>query len=420
MGLRPRADDDEGIAQRLAHQWAQMRDERRSEPAPITTGPSNFSRAQVPWGLDLAAAWGWRFLVIVAAGYVVFWAVGFFAVVVLPVVIALLITALVTPVVNGMHRMGLPRGLASILVVLAVLGFVAALLTFAGQQVANGANDLADQTVKGLDEIKHWLKTGPLHASDTQINHYISRAQKAITPSTDGTSILGRVTEVGTALGHVLAGFFIVLFSTYFFLADGERIWAWIVRLAPRAGRQHVDSSGRVAWISLTQFVRATVIVAATDALGIMTGAAILGVPFVLAIGVLVFLGAFIPMIGATVAGTVAILVALVAQGPLTALLMLAVVIVVQQIEGHVLQPFLMGRWVSVHPLGVIIAIGCGVLVAGIPGALVAVPLAAAVNAVVQHLANYTGPGDEPVDKLDEDYRELGEEPPTKEALEHE
>jgi predicted PurR-regulated permease PerM len=420
IGLRSRAEDDEGIAQRLAHQWSLMRDERRAEPAPVTTGPSNFSRAQVPWGLDLAAAWGWRFLVIVAAGYVVFWAVGFFAVVVLPVVVALLITALVSPVVDGLHRIGLPRGLASVLVVLSGIAFVAALLTFAGQQVANGANDLADQTVKGLDEVKHWMKTGPLHASDTQIQQYISRAQEAITPSTEGGSILGRVTEVGTALGHVLAGFFIVLFSTYFFLADGERIWAWLVRLAPRAGRQHVDSSGRVAWISLTQFVRATVIVAATDAIGIMIVAAVLGVPFVLAIGVLVFLGAFIPMVGATVAGTVAILVALVDQGPVTALFMLGGVILVQQIEGHVLQPFLMGRWVSVHPLGVIIAIGCGVLVAGIPGALVAVPLAAAVNAVVQHLASYTAPGDDAAEELDEDYEEMGEEPPTKEALEHE
>ena len=418
MGLRGRDEDEAGIAQRLAHQWAQLRDERRAEPAPITAGQSNFSRAQVPWGLDLAAAWGWRFLVIVAAGYVIAWAIGFFAVVVLPVVVALLITALVIPLVDGMQRFGLPRGLASILVVIGGIAFVAALLTFAGQQVANGANDLADQTVKGLDEVKHWLKTGPLHASDSQINDYISRTQKAITPSTDGSSILGRVTEVGTALGHVLAAFFIVLFSTYFFLADGERIWAWMVRLAPRAGRRHVDTSGRVAWISLTQFVRATVIVAATDAMGIMVVAAILGVPFVLAIGVLVFLGAFIPMVGATVAGTVAILVALVDQGPITALFMLGGVILVQQIEGHVLQPFLMGRWVSLHPLGVIIAIGCGVLVAGIPGALVAVPLAAAVNAVVQHLANYTDPGDEAEEELDEDYAEMGEEPPTKEALE--
>ena len=419
IGLRSRA-DEEGIAQRLAHQWAQLREVRRAEPEPIATGPSNFTRAQVPWGVDLAAAWAWRFLVIATAGYVIARVIGFFAVVTIPLIIALLIAALVSPLVDGLNRFGLPRGLASILVVLAGLTFVAGLLAFAGQQVANGANDLADQTVKGLDEIKTWLKDGPLHASDSQINDYIDRTQKAITPNSDGGSILGRVTEVGTALGHVLAGFFIILFSTYFFLADGNRIWAWMVRLAPRAAREHVDSSGRVAWISLTQFVRATVIVAATDAAGIMIVAAVLGVPFVLAIGVLVFLGAFIPLVGATIAGTVAILVALVAQGPVTALFMLGGVILVQQIEGHVLQPFLMGRWVSVHPLGVIVAIGCGVLVGGVPGALVAVPLAAALNAVVQHLSTFTAPGDDAEQELAEDYAELGNEPPTEEALKHE
>jgi putative heme transporter len=421
-GRRDRAAEvDDGLAQRLAAQWAQIRDEqKRPEPEPIVAGPSNFTRAQVPWGLDLAAAWAWRFLVIVAAGVILARAIGFLSVVVLPIVVALLIAALVGPVVSGLQRLRLPRGLASVLVVLIGIGFVAALLTFAGQQVANGANDLANSTVKGLDEVKDWLRTGPLHASDSQINTYIDRAQEAITPSSDGSSILTRATEVGTALGHVLAGFFIVLFATYFFLADGPRIWSWVVRLAPRAGRQHVDSSGRVAWISLTQFVRATVIVAATDAIGIMIVAAILGVPFVAAIGVLVFLGSFIPMVGATVAGTVAILVALVDQGPITALFMLGGVILVQQIEGHVLQPFLMGRWVSVHPLGVIVAIGCGVLVAGIAGALVAVPLAAAANAVVQHLATFTAPGDDPEERLDEDYDEMDEHPPTEEELSHE
>ena len=149
-------------------------------------------------------------------------------------------------------------------------------------------------------------------------------------------------------------------------------------------------------------------IVAAVDAIGIMIGAAILDVPFVLAIGVLVFLGAFVPMIGATIAGSVAVLVALVDQGPITALIMLGVVIGVQQLEGHILQPFLMGRWVSVHPLGVILAIAIGVITAGIAGALVAVPLAAAVNAVVQHLAANTDPGDDPVEELEEDYAETG------------
>jgi predicted PurR-regulated permease PerM len=146
--------------------------------------------------------------------------------------------------------------------------------------------------------------------------------------------------------------------------------------------------------------------------------AAILGVPFILPIGVLVFLGAFIPMVGAAVAGSVAVLVALVAQGPFTALLMLGGVVLVQQIEGHILQPFLMGRWVSLHPLGVIVAIGAGVLVAGIAGALVAVPLAAVGNAVVQHLASFTEVGQDAEEALDDDHEQQGETPPKEREVE--
>ncbi len=402
--------DEEGIAYRLAHQWAQLREERRAqeEPAPVIGGTSNFSRAQVPWGLDLAAAWAWRFIVIVAAGAVVAYAVAHLSVVVLPIAISLLIAALAVPLVDAMHRLGLPRGLSSLLVVIGGIGAIVLLLTFVTQQVASGATDLADSTVEGLEEIRTWLKDGPLNASDTQINDYIAQAQEAITEQSQDGQIVSRITEVSATVTHVFAGFFIVLFSTYFFLSDGNRIWSWLVRLAPRAARERVDSSGRVAWISLTQFVRATVIVALVDAIGIAVGAWILGVPFVLAIGVLVFLGAFVPMIGATIAGSVAVLVALVDQGPITALLMLGVIILVQQIEGHILQPFLLGRWVSVHPLGVILAIAVGVLVGGVAGALVAVPLAAALNAVVQHLAAYTDPGDDPVEELAEDYEETG------------
>ena len=403
----------EGVAARLAQQWAAMRrHEREPEPVEIAAGTSNFSRAEVPYGVDLAAAWSWRLLVIAGAALVVGYLISFFAVMVIPVVVALLISALVVPVVDWLERVGVRRSVASILVVVLTIGAVASLLTFAGQQVANGASDLADSTVEGLQKIKDWLRDGPLHASDSQINDYIKSVQDAITKQTREGGVVSSVTEVGTAVGHILAGFFIVLFSTYFFLADGNRIWAWVVRLSPRAARERVDSSGRVAWISLTQFVRATVIVAATDGILIGAGAAIIGVPFSLAIGVLVFLGAFVPIVGATVAGTVAVLVALVDQGPVTALIMLGIVIGVQQLEGHVLQPFLMGRWVSVHPLGVILAIAAGVLTAGVAGALVAVPLAAAVNAVVQHLATYTDPGDDPVEELAEDYEETGETSP--------
>src|SRR3954449_13253887 len=423
MGLRSRVSDgvsgrvarlrssqqrrsEERFAERFAQQWATLRAERRPEPPPeIHAGASNYARAQIPYGMDLAAAWSWRVLVVGAAVYVLAHVIAMFAVVALPLVIALLLTALVIPVVDVLTRAGVPRGVASLLVVVGSIGVLAMLLTFAGQQIAQGASDLSKQVVTGLAQIEDWLKTGPLHASEGQINSVIQSAQDAVT--TSNAQIVSRLTEVTTAVGHIVAGgflilfgvdfflavrrrlvaaVFIILFGTYFCLADGRRIWAWVVRIFPRASRARADSSGAIAWTSLTAFVRATVLVAFTDALGIMIVAAILHVPFVFAIGVLVFIGAFIPMIGATLSGSVAVLVALVDQGPVVALLMLGGVILVQQVEAHVLQPFLLGRLVSLHPLGVILAIACGVLVAGIAGALVAVPLVAAVNAVVQHL----------------------------------
>lgn len=395
----------QGLTSQLVQQWSQLRAERRPEPVAITAGSSNFSRAQVPWGLDLAAAWSWRLVIISAAVLGIAWVLAFFAVITLPLAVALLIAALVGPVVARLQSLGLPRPLATGIVMILGIAVVGMLLTYVGQQVASGAQDLADSVVEGLDQVREWLLTGPLNLSDSQLDGWIESTQRTITEQSREGGAVTRVTEVGTVVGHVVAGFFIILFATYFFLADGSRIWSWLVHLAPRAAREHVDGSGRVAWISLTQFVRATVLVALADAIGVMVVAAILGVPFVLAIGVLVFLGAFIPMVGATVAGLVAILVALVDQGPITALLMLGGVILVQQIEGHILQPFLMGRFVSLHPLGVIVAIGCGVLVAGIAGALVAVPLAAAGNAVVNHLARDPGREDfeSPVTTEDEE-----------------
>ncbi len=386
-----REDDSlsERVTQQIAAQWALARAERQNEqrPRPVQGGESDFRPARVPYGVDLAAAWAWRFLVIGAALFVVLWLLDFFLVVTLPLAIALLIAALAGPGVQRLHRIGLPKGLSALLVMVLGIGMLALLLTFVGQQIAQGASDLADSVVKGLDEVRNWLRDGPLKASDTQINSYIQQAQDLITERSRNGGVITQVTEVGTALGHVVAGVFIVLFATYFFMADGDRIWSWFVRLAPRSTRERVDSSGRVAWGSLTNFVRATLLIACVDSIGVMIVAAVLGVPFVLAIGVLVFLGAFIPMVGATVAGGVAVLVALVDQGPWTALWMLVGVIAVQQIEGHGLQPFVMGRFVSVHPLGVIVAIAIGVIVAGIPGALIAVPLVAVVNAVVLHLA---------------------------------
>jgi putative heme transporter len=392
----PAEGSGERLTERLAHQWAHLRaEQRRTQPATIGAGSSNFSRAQVPWALDLAAAWAWRLIVIGIATYALFRGIEFFAELTIPLLVAILITALAAPFVGAMERVGIPRKGGAGIVVLGGLLLVAGMLALAGQQVAGGANDLAAQVSSGLGDLKDWLKTGPLHLSDNQIGDYIQKAQDRLAEQAKSGKVLSQATHVGSALGHVLAGLFLVLFSSYFFLADGERIWGWIVRIAPRAARSRVDSSGRVAWISLTQFVRATVIVAVTDAAGVMIAASVLRVQFVLAIGVLVFLGAFVPIVGAFVAGTVAVLVAFVDHGIVIALIMLACVVAVQQIESHVLQPFLMGRFVAIHPLGIIIAIAAGILLAGIAGALVAVPFAAAANAVVQHLAG-TDVADEP------------------------
>lgn len=384
----------ERLAQQFAHQWENVRGARRPVEPAIETGPSNFSRAEVPWAYDLAAAWAWRFVVIVAAGLVVLKFIDYFAVIVFPVVIALFLAALSAPLVGVMQRIGIPRKLAALLVVIAGIAAVALAITFVTQQVTSQAGELSDQVAGGLGEIKHWLQTGPLNLTDSQINDWIANAQDFI--KRRGGDLAGQAGELGVAVSHILAGFFIILFATYFFLADGHLIWSWMVRIFPRAARTRADSSGRVAWHSLVQFVRATVLVAATDAIGIVIIALILKVPLVTAIGLVVFLGAFVPMIGAFISGSVAVLVALVAHGPIVALLMFGGVILVQQIEAHVLQPFLMGRFVSVHPLAVILSIAGGVLVAGIPGALVAVPLAAAMNAVVQHLATYTDIGESP------------------------
>lgn len=362
----------------------------------------------IPRGVDVAAAWSWRFLAIVLATGVLGWLLRYLSVVVIPVVIALLMAALLTPLVNRLHRGKLGRGPASGIVLVGGLAFLGAALTLVGQQIVDGFSDLSKQVVKGLQQIEDWLQSGPLSLSDAQLTSLLNQAQGAITSSNE--ALVSSATSLGTTLGHLVAGFFIVLFALFFFLYDGERIWHFLARLFPLAAREKVDTSGHVAWASLTSFVRATVIVAFVDALGIMIAAFALSVPLAFPIGVLVFLGAFVPIVGALVSGFVAVIVALVAQGPLVALLMLGAVLLVQQLESHILQPFLLGRAVKVHPLAVILAVAAGVLVAGIIGALVAVPVVASLNAVARHLAVSSQPAAE-AGAVDETENHTGNDP---------
>lgn len=359
------------------------------EPAEQATAPAPSLAAdrrpvQIPHGVAIATAWAWRLLIVAFALGLLVWLLRFFSEVTVPLAIAVLLTALATPLVDLLDRV-MPRGLATALVVIGGLAAVVGMLSLVGTQVAAQFSELKGDVTEGLKKIEGWLQTGPLSMSRADISGLIERTKDSL-GSGDG-EVVNRVTEAGTTATHVAAGIFIILFATYFFLYDGNRIWGFLVGLFPRAGRQRLDASGRVAWVSLTAFVRATMLVAFTDALGVALAAAALGVPLVLAIGVLVFLAAFIPLVGAFISGSVAVLVALVAQGFYVALAMLAAVVVVQQIESHVLQPFLLGRLVSLHPLAVIVGIATGIVFAGIIGALIAVPLIACGNAVAKYLA---------------------------------
>ncbi|MFF1820927.1 AI-2E family transporter [Kribbella sp. NPDC058245] len=334
-------------------------------------------------GMQIASAWSWRFLVIVAAVAVIGYVMQYLSEVVVPVTVGILLTALLVPITNGLQRLRLPRGPAAGITVVATIVLVAGLLTLVGTQIAGQFESLSTQVGEGVQKLRELARLN-FGLTDKDITDAFKQLQDTIT---SGGALGQRAAEVGSTATHVVAGLFISLFCLFFFLYQGDKIWAWLVRLFPRQARDKADSSGRKAWVSLTAFVRATIIVAAVDAIGISLGAAIIGLPLVSAIGILVFVGAFIPVVGALVSGIVAVLVALVAKGPVVAIVMLAVVIGVQQLEAHVLQPFLLGRAVSVHPLAVILAIATGVVIAGIVGALIAVPTAAVLNAIVNHLA---------------------------------
>ena len=391
-----------------------------AEPPPLaprhddrTLEPGAIRPVEVPYALRAGAEWGWRLIVVGVVVYALMRGLAMFQVVVVPVLISLLFVALVRPIYLALASLPVrgrpPRSLSALLTILLSLLVVSALISLISQQIATGFPSLQKDATQGLDELQDWLRTGPLHISGDQLNDWIDRARASAQDNSD-TLVSGALTITSTA-GHVLTGFFIVLFSSYFFLSGGERIWAWLVRLFPRESRARVDGAGERAWATITSFVRATLLVAFVDGAGVGIGAAILGVPLAIPLGVLVFLGAFVPIAGALVSGGVAVLVAFVSGGPVEALLMMLVVIVVQQVEAHLLQPFLLGRAVAVHPLAVILAIAMGVLLAGIVGALFAVPFVAVLNVVVSYLAGTDEGGEPPPDAVSEDPGPLADDP---------
>ncbi|MFF4299595.1 AI-2E family transporter [Streptomyces vinaceus] len=343
----------------------------------------------VPWGVRVAAEAGWRFLVLAAALWVIMRVIGSVRLVVLAFVAALLVTALLEPTVARLHRAGLSRGLSTALT--ALFGFVVLGLIgwFVVWQVLDNLDNLSGRLQEGIEELKRWLLDSPFHVTEQQINDVAGSLSDAIGTSTS------EITSTGlrgvTVLVEIITGMLLAMFSTLFLLYDGRRIWQWTLKLVPAAARPDVADAGPAAWGTLTAYVRGTLIVAFIDALFIGLGIYFLGVPLAVPIAVVIFLASFVPLVGAVASGALAVVVALVTQGVFTALLTLLVVLVVQQIEGHVLQPFILGRAVRVHPLAVVLAVATGGVVAGIGGAVVAVPLVAVSNTVIGHLRAHGG-----------------------------
>jgi putative heme transporter len=376
-----------------------------ASPAEATGTPLSTAEptAAVPHGLQIAAAWSWRvILVVILLGGIV-WLARYLSEVFIPVAVAILLTALMLPVANTLKRgrWGLPRAAATAITVLGAVASIVAVLIVIGGQIAGQGAELSTNVVNGFNQLSdwlnngpltEWLRNGPLHLNAAWLDSstWVARITDFLTAS--GSTIAGYAAEFGASVGHFLAGLALALFSLFYFIYDGRGIFTFLLNFIPRASRDRVDQAALRGWGSLSSYVRATILVALFDSIGVLIVALILGVPVAPALAALVFIGAFVPIVGALVSGFVAVLVALVALGWVEALIMLGGVILVMQVEGHVLQPFLLGRAVKLHPLAVLISIAIGIIVGGIVGALMAVPLLAFTKSFVLYLAGTVEP----------------------------
>jgi len=332
----------------------------------------------VPTGLRIASAYSWRLLVIAAAAGVLIWLVMLFKILVIPLMVAILLMALLWPAFSAMLRARFPRWLAIVISLAGTLAIVAGLLWLAIWQITQQWSHVQSRTGAAMSQLQQFLVDGPLHLTEKQISDFVHQAMTFL--AAQGELLKSGAIAVGSTFGHVATGSLLTLFILLCLLADGGGIWGWTLKLFPLASRPAVDAAARNGWATVINYARTQMLVAFIDAVGIGLGAFLLGVPLAVPVAVLVFLGSFIPIVGAVITGALAVFLALVYNGPWIALWMLVVVLAVQQIEGHILQPILMGSAVKVHPLAVVLVVAGGALIAGIPGALFAVPLAAFVN----------------------------------------
>lgn len=392
--------------------WASVARHGQDPAVPRRELMSEEQRIQedIPWGVRIAASWSWRVLIILAFTGVMIWLLSYVSLVIISLLIAALLATLMRPVHNFFRMLKFPEIFAAISSIIVLIGFVAGLLYLVGQEIVQGFADMAGQVTEGLTELLNMaeeIASGfGMELSSDQLTSWLQELQSTIQDNSG--AIMGGAMSIGSTAGNIVTGLILALFTLIFFLSDGRRMWDFSVNFVPRKHRPAVHGAGRRGWQALSSYVRVQVFVAAVDAVGIGVGAAILGVPLALPVAVLVFLGAFIPIIGAVLTGAIAVLLALVANGLVNALLMLGVVLLVQQVESNVLQPIVMGKAVNIHPLPVVLAVTGGTLLLGIVGALFAVPVLAFLNRAVRYIANEEWRRDDEAMEMDRRLQEEG------------
>jgi predicted PurR-regulated permease PerM len=328
-----------------------------------------------PWvdGFGRLAARSAQVLLVVAAVAVAVLVLVQLRLIVVPLFIAVLVASAVSPLVRRLTARRVPRAVAAWIALLTGLGAIGLAITFVVNAIRAEYEELAMRAGEGVDELERYLTEGPLGLDQAQLE----QARTAIAEAVQGEQVRTGALTGAVAAFEAVAGGFLTIVVLYFLLKDGEKIWQFLLRPLDGARRARAERIGDRAVDVLGGYVRGTATIALVDAVAIGVALAILGVPLALPLAVVVFLGAFIPLLGATVAGALAALVALVANGPVVALIVLGVVIAVNQLEGDVLAPIVLGRALALHPLAILLALTAGTIVAGVVGALLSVPLVA-------------------------------------------
>lgn len=341
--------------------------------------------ADLPYGVVVAAAWSWRVLLIIAMSAVAIWLLSHVSLLIIPILVAALLATLLQPAHRFLLKLKVPAVLSSLILTAVLIMVVAALLTLAGQQLAVGFATMQLSVAAGVRDFIALIESWGL--SFETLDYQELLADLGQTLQENSGAIVSGALGFGSTATNILAGIVMAVFALIFFLKDGPKIWSFLLNFVPKIHRRAVDGAGYAGWGALGSYVRVQIFVAFVDAVGIGVGAWLLGVPLAMPLGVLVFLGAFIPIVGAVLTGAVAVLLALVANDWANALLMLAVVLGVQQLESNVLQPLVMGKAVNLHPLAVFLAVAAGTATMGLIGAVFAVPVMAFINEFVKYLS---------------------------------